>query len=96
MVLLLCRTIKKEVGWGGGGGVQQADHTALKIPFMHLFSGTASVPISTFCVCERFLYSQDRSTYFLQQNMQIDCWKIEIAHRHMNVEIGTVAEQFLF
>jgi hypothetical protein len=25
------------------------------------------------CVCERFLYSQDWSTYFLQQNRQIDC-----------------------
>ncbi len=27
------------------------------------------------CVCERFIYSQDRSTYLLQQN----------THRHMNV-----------
>jgi hypothetical protein len=25
------------------------------------------------CVCERFIYSQDWSTYFLQQNRQIDC-----------------------
>ncbi len=25
------------------------------------------------CVCERFIYSPDRSTYFLQQNRQIDC-----------------------
>ncbi len=24
------------------------------------------------CVCERFIYSQDRSTYFLQQNRQTD------------------------
>jgi hypothetical protein len=30
------------------------------------------------CVCERFIYSQDRSTYFPQQNMQTD-----------RVEIGT-------
>jgi hypothetical protein len=24
------------------------------------------------CICERFIYSQDRSTYFLQKNCQID------------------------
>jgi hypothetical protein len=24
------------------------------------------------CVCERFIFSHDRSTYFLQQNMQTD------------------------
>ncbi len=28
-------------------------------------------------------------TYFLQQNRQIDCGSILMAHRHMNVEIGT-------
>ncbi len=63
--------------------------TATKIPFMYSFSGNcaASVPIST---------SQDRSTYFLQQNRQIDPGNILIAHRHMNVEIWTVAAQFLF
>jgi hypothetical protein len=48
------------------------------------------------CVCERFLYSQDRSTYFLLQNRQIDRENIYFAHRQMNLNIGTVAAQFLF
>ncbi len=50
-------------------------YSATKIPFMYSFSGNcaASVLIAIHsCVCERFIYSQNRSTYFLQQNRQTD------------------------
>jgi hypothetical protein len=67
-------------------------------PIYVFFSGNcgASVTYPDSCACERFIYSQDRSTYFLQQNRQIDGGNIYIAHRHMHVEIGTVDAQFLF
>jgi hypothetical protein len=56
-------------------------HTATKIPLMYSLCGNcaapASVPISTsMCLCERFIYSQDQSTYFLRQNRLIDCGNI--------------------
>jgi hypothetical protein len=40
-------------------------------------------------VSDLYVYSQDRSTYFLQQNRQIN-------RGNMNVEIVTVAAQFYF
>ncbi len=72
--------------------------TAKAIPFIYSFSGNceASAPISTSCVFERFIYSQDRSTYFLQQKRQLHCGNIKFAHRHMNLEIGIEALIFLF
>ncbi len=42
----------------------------LCIPFLGIAWPQPQFPHS--CVCERFIYSQDRSTYFLQQNGQID------------------------
>jgi hypothetical protein len=48
--------------------LQRKSH--LCIPFLGIAGPQSQFPHS--CVCKRFLYSQDRSTYFLQQNRQID------------------------
>ncbi len=46
------------------------------------------------CVCERFIYSHNRSAYSAAGSMWTDPSNILIAHRQKNVETGTEAEQF--
>jgi hypothetical protein len=48
-----------------------------KIPFMYSFSGdcAASVPISTSCVCERFIYSQESVDIFPAAEQADGSWK---------------------
>ena len=57
--------------------------TAMKLPFMYSFLGIA-LPQSQFphsCVCWRFIYSQDRSTYFPAAELADRSWKyINLSH----------------
>jgi hypothetical protein len=66
--------------------MQQKSH--LCIPFPGIARPYFQFPHS--CTYERFINSQDRSTYFQHQNRQLDHGNISIAHRQMNVGIGTV------
>ncbi len=58
----------------------------LCIPLLEIARPQSQFPHS--CVCERIIYSQDWSTYFLQQNRQTDLGNIYISHRYMSVGTG--------
>jgi hypothetical protein len=74
---------------------QERRCTATKIPIMCSFTGNcaASVPISAIRIhvsVSNSYISRIGPHIFLQQNRQTNPGNIEISHRHMNVDIGTV------
>jgi hypothetical protein len=57
----------------------------------------ASVPISTLLCQDRFIYFHDQSAYSAAGKYVDRSWEyINRSKRHMNVEVGTEAAQFLF
>ncbi len=86
--------------WEQQGSLLTEIRTAKKFRFMYSQQRNcaASVPVSTFmCVCDRSIYSHDRSTYFPCSRVAEPSWELYmyIAHRNMNAGIGTIAAQFL-
>ncbi len=55
-----------------------------------------SVPIYTFMCLWAIYIPTIGLPILLQENMWTDPGNLQIAHKHMNVEIGTEAAQFLF
>jgi hypothetical protein len=66
----------------------------LYIPFLGIARPQPQFPHS--CVCERFIYSQDRSTYFLQQKRQTHRGNYIIRSQTLECGNGTEAPIFLF